>query len=670
MKERKKRKAFPKSLMRNLSEDIKILMETGEGRLLALEILEEIPYDLRPYVLEGLSSFYEQEIAEFFYLVKEEYGKELEAVCNRGLEKFRMAGMRIKVPRWQTGRFYKAFVSRTRHTGQVTLDVAYQNRHGFLDVECFFLSYGLEGLHSFLVISEIPAKEYQRDRSSLPDMVEVGWEEAAYLVKKAYECNVKNMTRPALGKFLYLKYLESSASLSYEQELELIRRIIPALGPRELVNSFFYAQRNQDIAYMAAILDQEKWGGVMFFTNLRSLMMPEAVLIEGRATEVIKNKRGASVKAYAIHIKEDELYRTDFTFLTTFGGGQWRITDVCCGETVLFDEGRGRNPFSDPIRCLVYDILDLDELFQILENIDGLYEVGELPFGVHLRVKEQAGALEGVFFLTGVLADIVVNADELVVMSRYEESLRDIERLLASNPKAVKFSEAYDTEIATAYGYLSGQFLSFADLITCQEDDLLFDDGMRFLTARYLIKDRPRVMERLDQLMTKKYRIAGDYQVYYEFRDVKKEGFVAEYILGDNWVTVSAFGEKDFELARERFEKGIRECLEFAGMEVKCEGIFEILTGEVKRQYPELEKEIKEVYLEKWYRSKLKALRGMSPQDACKTTEGKILLWRMFKDMKRKERMRQELGMRTVVDLKEYIKKVDMKKEPKPDMTS
>ena len=55
----------------------------------------------------------------------------------------------------------------------------------------------------------------------------------------------------------------------------------------------------------------------------------------------------------------------------------------------------------------------------------------------------------------------------------------------------------------------------------------------------------------------------------------------------------------------------------------------------------------------------------MTPQDAVKSVEGKRLLWTMFKDMKRNERIRRDMGVRSVIRLKQYMQKVDVKKELK-----
>ncbi|HPT69584.1 MAG TPA: hypothetical protein PKW50_05500, partial [Syntrophomonas sp.] len=67
-------------------------------------------------------------------------------------------------------------------------------------------------------------------------------------------------------------------------------------------------------------------------------------------------------------------------------------------------------------------------------------------------------------------------------------------------------------------------------------------------------------------------------------------------------------------------------------------------------------------YLNKWYHSHLNSLRGMSPSEACQTEEGTRLLWSMFKKIRQKEKKRQMNGFRYRIGLKEYLRKVDLKK--------
>ena len=126
MAEKRRKRFFPRFLVRSLSEDIINLMDNNEGRLFALEIMEEIPAELRPLVVDSLSAFYEEELGMFFYLLKEEYGKNYRLQWIGPWRNFRWR-VCILSPGILPGEFYRAFATRTRHTGQVTIDVAWTN---------------------------------------------------------------------------------------------------------------------------------------------------------------------------------------------------------------------------------------------------------------------------------------------------------------------------------------------------------------------------------------------------------------------------------------------------------------------------------------------------------------------------------------------------------------
>ena len=667
MRDKRRRPLVPRSLIKELGEDIKTLVKTNEGLLLALEILDEIPPDLRPHVVDGLSSFGLPEMVDFFHVIKEEYGKEMESPCNRGLEKLQMKGFEI-VPRIGLPKvFYKAYVTRTRHTGQVTLDVAWINEEGLLDVECFFLSYNADGIHGFFVISEMPISEYEADRRLLPDMVRINQDEAFFLVQEAYAYNINYMTRPALGRFLYRKYLERKVSLSSKHQAELTLRMFPELDPRELINTFFYAQRYKDRTFIASILAPESDRKDVMLDQVKEMLNPAVMLVEGQATEVKISRGRSTVKGYSIQVEDEVLFRSDFTFQLVQRDRRWFIQNMIREDFRPINEGLEENPFQDKVHCFVYEILDLDRLFESLEEeLDDIREVGELPFGVHLRLTEtEENFKSGVFFLSGIMSDIVINGDELVVIASHEANALEIDEVLIRSHSVTPVSR-HQVEIITAYTYLSGQYLSFHDMLRQENHELLFEDGLKLLTARYSFKDRDKVYEKLKMLQTPSYKFPGEFEVYYQYEDETSRVLQAEYVLGSNWITVSAFGDKDLNKVREQFEDGLRECLEYEGLEIRCEGIFEIITGEVKKQYPELEDQLKKAYLEKWFESKLKPLRGMTPQDAAKSVEGKRLLWTMFKEMRRNEKIRQEMGVRSVIHLKQYMQKVDIKRELKP----
>lgn len=154
--------------------------------------------------------------------------------------------------------------------------------------------------------------------------------------------------------------------------------------------------------------------------------------------------------------------------------------------------------------------------------------------------------------------------------------------------------------------------------------------------------------------------ISDDYRVFYQIESRSKgPEFFMEFVLGSGWVTLSAFGEADMARARRSFEERMFDSLEFDGMEVRENGLFDVLTSSVKKEHPELEQTLKEIYLNKWYYSQLSVLSGMSPWEASQTEEGTRLLWTLFKRIKQRESSSMYQFGPHRVHLKEYIRKVE-----------
>jgi len=655
--------SFPRAMLKKLTEDITRLIWTNEGSLSVLEIVEEIPYDIRADVIEGLSSFYEPALAAFFRLVQMEYGTEFGVICQRALAKYALAGIDPEFPPAFKNTFYRAFASTTRHTGRMTLDIAWLKPDGRLYVECFYLAFGSDGVHSFFVIEDMPAREYLSDRENQADMVALSYEESCLLIQDAYNFNVRFMSRPALGKFLYQKYLDEKCS----GELCLVNvlgQYCSPLSPRLLVNSFFHALRCQDFNYLFSILDESTYTQAQLLQQINRTMNPGALLLEGRVDEVKGSASSALINAHAIILSEREVFRSDFVFeLTKRDEANWLIAGIERSGIKRLDQDSELNPFSMQVYCRVYEIMDLDELFEVLDRVDNIREVEELPYGMHMRVTNYEDDFNhGVTFMTGVIADMVINGDEFVVISQQEDTLADFHNLFmveASSPLLPRGE--YEMRLTSAYSYLNGQYLQFEDILLDVNDELAFEDGMRFITARYVVKDRARVLDRLQGLQSLQFEIPGQFQVYYQIEEGHDQpGFMAEYLLGSNWVTVSAFGDRDMGVIRLAFEKDMYDALEFDGLEIREDGIFAILSAEVKRIFPQLESTLKEIYLNKWYHSHMPNLSGMSPSEACQTEEGTRLLWTMFKRIKKKEQLRRMRGERKQIGLKEYLRKLNL----------
>ncbi len=660
---KKKKSYFPRPVLRSLVNDIQKLISDHDGRLFILEILEEIPHDLRPLLVENLSSFYEPAMADFFYLLKAEYGQEMEPVCNRALEKYSLSGIPVNPVQFFKGTFYKAYVTPSRHTSRIALDVAWHTESRGLHVECFYLAYNSDGIYNFLLVEDMPVRQYERDREDLAEMIPVSYDEVCYLISQAYKLNIRNMTRPALGKFLYQKYLGCENALNPWQERDLFNRLSPRLGPRQLVNAFFKAWREKDWNFISYITSDQ------LLAQLMPLFSVPIQLIEGQVTEVYASRNDARVYTQTVSLQEHECYKEEFVFnLSRKSGHGWEISQWERLSRENINVLSEINPLNTKVFCRVYEIIDLDDLFEILERIDNMRQVEELPYGIHMRVTyEEDDFNQGVSMLTGVIADLIVNGEELVIVTSDFPTLMDFHHLLMSDAEvSVSSRGEYEVNMLTVYSYLSGQYLYFEDVIAAEEDDLMPEDGMRFITIRYLIRGREQVIDRINQLKNMQFSINDNYQVFYQIdKTANPQGFMAEYLLGSCWVEVSAFGETDLAKAREIFETGLYNCLEYDGMEVREGGLFDILTPELKKEQPALESLLKEFYLNKWYYSHLTSLSGMSPSEASQTEEGTRLLWTMFKQIKQKENMAGNRNRQFRIHLKEYVKTVEQKKRRK-----
>ncbi|ABI69440.1 MAG: hypothetical protein PHG94_06695 [Syntrophomonas sp.] len=664
---KKRQVAFPRAILKNLADEIKKMAGSNEGRLFILEMVEEIPYDIRAQVIEGLSAFYEDEIVEFFQLLKAEYGSEMESLCARALEKFSMAGLDISSPIFFQGSLLKAYATCSRHTGRLSLDIAWKASGKGVHVESFYLTFNADGLHSFFLVENMPLAQFEHDRQVLGEMVELSFDEASLLISQAFALNLRHMSRPSVGRFLYQKYLSHSTTISEIQERELLHRISPRLTPRQLVNSFFYALKYQDLSYILSLISTSHTPQAL--QQFDGFLKLGKTLLEGQVEEVYASGKHARVIASSLGLKDHELEQHSYCFyLVKVESGHWSIVDIQSLPSQAKTRTNLTNPLEANVFCRVYEITDMDEFFLVLDKIDNIREMEELPYGIHMRLTcFEDNFNHGVSFFTGVIADMIINGDEFVVISREQSTVAEIHKLFISlSGIPVIYRGEYEVSLLKAYRYLGGNYVYFEDVLVDQEGEQVFDDGMRFISARYLVKDYKKVWQRMGELSLVEIETTVDYRVYYQLEDRNgAPAFFAEYILGPNWLSISAFGELDLNQARQSLEKEIYEYLEYDGMELKTEGFFDILSSEISRENPGLEKALKEMYLNKWYNSHLSTLSGMSPSEASQSEEGKRLLWTMFKKIGQREKKGLVPGQQKRINLKEYMRKVEQGKEGK-----
>lgn len=663
----KKRTYIPKAVLKSLAFDIKALIHDNEGKLIILEVVEEIPYEIREHILTELAGLYDEDLAIFFKLLWEEYETELETVCRRAFTKYRMAGIDIDAVSFVKGDFYKAYASLSRQSGRISLEVAWHTEGKTLELECFYLAYDTEGIHSFFLINDVPIKRYEADRREILDMVELDFEETCILLKLAFEVNKHNMTRPAVGKFLYKKYLDFPLRYDEDKVALLTRKLSAWLMPRQLVNSLFYALKQKDNIYVKSVLNQDE----ISLENLKDLfspaLMPGNLLLEARADEVVLLHSSARASAHMCIMNKEGIYNYAYEFtLEEDEELKWKISSIQLVHKTKMSSYSDLDPHKKGFFCLVYEIIDINELFVWLEEIRLLKVVGEIPHGIHLRISsvENEGEWDyGIAFLGMGEVDVVINGDELVIICRDYDFLSDLDdEINIKLSDALEFRGEYEVDLAAAYNYIQGEYASFEDVVRSEAEGEILYDGMCFLSARYLVRNRDKVRRFLNSISDYFYNLEEDYYIFYQ---LEKEGdekrFLAEYALDEECLTVSAYGEDDLSRLRQSIADKLCESLEFMGIETRREGLFAILDSEVKRAYPDLEKVLKELYLNKWVKSSLYTLKGMTPSEASQSAEGQLLLWDMFKKMKKNENRNDFKKKACAVKFKDYISKLEPK---------
>jgi len=652
----KKKDIMPKQLLRTLIDDISAHMGNNEGRLAVLKIFEDIPIELRRQVLQAFSCTVKPPLRDFFYLLQKEYDCEYENEINRSLLKFRLAGNNQPPPVFINTIFYKAYINRTRHTGKVILNVFSRDEHNNFTAECFFLAFNPEGINSYFIVENLSELELSKDDNLWADMQEISYQECIYLIQEAYRFNKRFMSRPAPGRFLYGRFLKPASRLNEQEISDLIRKISGNLSPRQLINSFFLALKCRDMSYVKSCLDPDSDWAKKPPRLFNYLSQAGVLMLEGKADNIEHKPQGLEITAHTLILKDNHLYRYNYSFSMSHKSLRgWLINQIEKTGYRKIKDNEPLNPLNLRVYCRVYDILDLDSLIAALEGLDNVSELGELPYGIHLRIglSEESND-KGVLFMADVYADLIINGDEFVLICQDEDHLNQLHSLLVRRGQ-LSVIDSYCLPLKKAYRYLNGQYLSFDDILLDNNEELCF------LSVRYLLKKNQPIKLYLNSLKPMLHlETAQRTHIYYQFENNSQDKpvFLAEYILENNWLTVSAFGDKDIALARKRLEKNFHHLLEFNGMEIREEGIFDILNQDIKNTGIELERILKDIYLDKWYYSKSSILNGMSPFEASKSKEGNRLLWMMFKIMHGQKKRDYYGGQNKRISFYEYRRKI------------
>ena len=111
-----------------------------------------------------------------------------------------------------------------------------------------------------------------------------------------------------------------------------------------------------------------------------------------------------------------------------------------------------------------------------------------------------------------------------------------------------------------------------------------------------------------------------------------------------------------------RSEAAMHEHLDFIGLATREKGIFATLNKVYADEYTQLEKEMKAIYLHRWYRETSPELGDISPEQACKTAAGSRSLWQTFKRLSEGSSPPAYLLQNSQVLLNDYLEFLDFKK--------
>lgn len=658
---------FSKQLLQEMARDIVSLMAEKSNRLLALALFEEIPLADRSEFITGISRFFQPEILSFLALLRAEYGEEYAKEIARAEKKFSMAGLQPPKRRKEGGMgvFYKAYATVTRHLGKVALNILTKKNRTF-SIECFSLHFGSLGIENYILAEDMILGV--RERELLFGLEEISYQEAVFLLGEAYEYNCANMNRPALGQCFYRRHLQAYKKISPAAEKELYTRLSPDLTVEKLLNSILLAVSHHDFAYMKSLLRIQNGIKPPSLQSIYNVLASGQAFIEGKVSSLQVNGDQAEAYLYLLMFNEPQIEKCNYHIKLRLSQNQrWELVNIRkTGKYILSDKSK-YNPFNKEIFCRVYEIFDGEELLNFLGNIEGSDELEELPYGMHMRfLEDDHDNLDTSWsFLQGILADVVINGAEMVLFC---QSLEHIEHyhnlLLPERSSGVRFKQQHTITLGDAYHYINGDCSEFEQILHVSDSEWLYNSALSYLSAHYVVKDMHQFQQYLSSLKVKQIYNNSEQTLYFLYEhDFDIQHFLGEFLLSKgNLLSVSAFGSHNLKRIRSYLEAAMHEHLDFIGLATREKGIFATLNKVYADEYTQLEKEMKAIYLHRWYREISPELGGISPEQACKTAAGSRSLWQTFKRLSEGSSPPAYLLQNSQVLLNDYLEFLDFKK--------
>ncbi len=630
-----KETSYPFEIAKKIATDTERNMTSNIGRLKILEQFDELPLEYRGQLLHMLSAFHRPQIRCFYQMIQDEYGNEYQTEIERALKKLQMAGVEETKPEWFQGSFHAGYCTRTRHTGMVSVSIFWHIAPDNYTAECFLLNFGVEGISNFVLIENICEADMQQEERMLQSLTHLTLRECQLLLTTSYASNQKMLVRPSLGHFLYKRHILSAKAFELSEARAVNIKVSAFLYGKRFINSLFLALKNDDMDYVISLFEWEKFSPERSLEVFAPLKKPGTLFLEGCAENVIKQGEQVHIRGYLLLYSDQKLQKYPYDFHMTFASREvrWMIEKIVAYPPLKMSFSQLSNSLRRTLFVRVYQILDMENLLNGLDMLEQVQKVGELPYGLHLRIctADDTFFEQGVTLMSGVVADLVINGEEFVVLSDQEIITREFDGKFSD---CTVFKKAYQVSMNTAIHYYQGQYRSFEDVLEVPEDHFP-QDPMQFVTACYVVYDRKAFYDFIQQRKVFRFEVPEEQRIlYYQFEKVEELGsFEAEYIVDGNYLTVSTFGKTQLKVVQQDLEKSLRGHLHFEHLEVNPQGFFEILTPEVKEAFPQLETIMKEIYLNKWYVSSSPFLENMTPKEAKRTEEGRRMLWKMFKTM-------------------------------------
>ncbi|NLC08179.1 MAG: hypothetical protein GX755_09495 [Syntrophomonadaceae bacterium] len=676
----RQRPSVPRHLIQNLVQDMVSMMENEESHPLALELVDQLPEELQAIFIENLSTVHQVELSRFFWLVAEEYSGEVQKAAKRALEKYRLLG--LAVDDWQVNKtpiptkLYKALISRTRLTGQVSLVMAWEQPNGLLDVRYFVLKFGPEGIQRYFRVLNLSKHGFQMEHNpSETGLVEITFAEAQYLLQESYKYNQLYGTRPARPFFQYEAWLKEETTLAPDAVEALAGKINEKkLKPQHTANAFFVAEQNQD------------WGLVYDLYSSRSTVCRRSreeylqaqaakerkencLYLSSNIEEQVVRRKTADVQARLIVNEDFRLEERKYGFSLVLEGDNWKINRVKLLETRKIDEDDPDNPLNYEVYCALYTISETIRVQDFLEELPEVEVFSEMEDGLHYRWPRYPDQIEhGINIADTVFSEFILTSDELLIVARDRGDLDSICSLAEDRlGECIQYQQQYYVDISLVYAVLGGEYSSFEELL----GDLAVEEPEEkapVMIATYQVDNPGPVLKRIRSFTVFEFDTPEGVKAFYEFEHIRSradggevgEGFIAEYRISAEYLTVATFGREYLALVCQELERGLKRNLRLIDVQEQKED-YSLLAAVGKAKLPkEIMMRWQKEEVGRWMQTEIPALEGMTPQQANRSLRGRQLLWELFKYMKDLQQDLQRKGLNPPIDYREYIRAVGL----------